>query len=294
MSRAEPARPATLRLVVGAGLGVAIAAAGLLLSARSRVETMPADVVALVNGRPVALAAYRRAASGVASDRREPLGDADRRRVVERLIDEELLIQRGLELGLAHSDHKIRADLAAAVISSVAGEDDSVEPSAAEVERFYAEHGELFQTSARIHLRQIFFHPGAKPDEGMRLADEAVRRLRAGEAFETVRESLGDHEISPLPDAPLPPAKLVDYLGPTVLRAALALGAGEVSEPVQSGQGIHVVLLVARDRAATPPLADVRPQIVAEIRRRRGEAALRAYLERLRRDAVVEIKSDAL
>jgi len=42
--------------------------------------------------------------------------------------------------------------------------------------------------------------------------------------------------VSPLPDAALPPAKLLDYLGPTALRAALTLAPGAVGEPGAVGR----------------------------------------------------------
>jgi len=45
--------------------------------------------------------------------------------------------------------------------------------------------------------------------------------------------------------------------------------------------------VVERQPDAEPPLADIRPQVVAEFRRRAGERALRAYLDELRANADV-------
>lgn len=98
---------ATGVLAAGALLGLAAAGAA-LLAPRAGPAALPDDVVAVVNGAPVRSADYRRAVAALAADRRDPLGDADRRFVLERLVDEELLVQRALELGLARHDRRVR------------------------------------------------------------------------------------------------------------------------------------------------------------------------------------------
>ncbi len=296
MEATNRSRSATWFLTAGAGTGIAMAACGLLASRNDAAHRIPKNAVARVNGQAIAVADYRRVLAGLANDRRDGLEEADRRRVVDRLIDEELLIQRGLDLGLAHSDRRVRSDLTAAVVAAAIGAGRSSAPSDDEVESFYDAHRELFVAPERIRLRQIFFRvPGdsakAPPEDRAR---DAVLRARAGEPFDDLASELGDEEIAPLPDAPLPPAKLVDYLGPTALRAALGLVEGEVSEPVRSGQGLHVLLVVARDAGAARPLEDVRSEVAAEILRRRDEAALRSYLDRLRAAAAIDVRDDAL
>ena len=104
-----------------------------------------------------------------------------------------------------------------------------------------------------------------------------------------MRDAVGDPELAPLPDVLLPPAKLLDYLGPTALRTALALEPGAVSDPVRSATGYHVLQVVEREAEWVPPREEIGDEVVAEYRRRRGERALRAYLDGLRARADVEI-----
>jgi hypothetical protein len=63
--------------------------------------------------------------------------------------------------------------------------------------------------------------------EGGRGKRGLVRRLADASALAAARrhitDALGDPEISPLPDALLPAEKLIDYIGPTALKAALAI-----------------------------------------------------------------------
>ncbi len=71
--------------------------------------------------------AYERVLAALAADSRNPVDDADKRRLLDRLIDEELLVQRGLELGLASSDGAVRKAVAGAMIESIVAEADRVE-----------------------------------------------------------------------------------------------------------------------------------------------------------------------
>jgi parvulin-like peptidyl-prolyl isomerase len=283
-------------LVAGAALGVVLAACGLLVSRQNRARAIGDAVVATVNGQPISATTYRRALAGLANDRRDDVTPSDRRRVLQRLVDEELLVQRGLELGLARSDRRVRGDLSSAVIAAVlAGRRDAA-PSAADVDAFFVAHRDTFASPGLLHVQQIFFRVSESSREiaTSDRAREATRRARAGESFAALRAELGDAEISPLPDTALPPGKLLDYLGPTALRAALALGVGEVSEPVRSGQGVHVLRLVERQDAGARPLEDVRAEATAELTRRRDEEALRGALDGLRAAARIEVREDEL
>jgi parvulin-like peptidyl-prolyl isomerase len=283
----QPRRP-TILLVAGALVGAALAAAGLTASAHS--GALPAGVVALVNGQPIGTEDYARMLQAVASDKRDPLSADDRQHVLDRIIEEELLVQRGLDLGLARQDRRVRADLITTVIGGVVSDANEREPSDDEVAAFFTANRDFFAGPGRIRVRQVFVRVTTPSDPAAQArAEEAARRLRGGESFDAVAAALGDPPLSTLPDAPLPPSKLRDYVGPTALRAALELGVGEVSDPVRSGTGYHVLQVVERQPDAVPALDEIRPQVVAEFRRRAGERALREYLDELRASATVVV-----
>lgn len=278
-------------LTLGAALGVVMAGGGLLGSARPGSTALPAGAVARVNGQLIRTEDFERSLAGVASDRRDGVDDAERQHVLDRLIEDELLVQRGLELGLARHDRKVRADLVAAIVASVVADYEDLEPTDAQLQTFYDERADFFSRPGRLRLRQIFCGVNSDGGDAVALARarDAVRRLRIGEDFATVRDTVGDPELSPLPDAPLPVTKLVDYLGPTTTQAALALTAGETSEPVRSSAGYHVLQVVERHADEHPPFTNIRSQVVSEYRRHAGEQALRRYLDDLRSRAAITV-----
>ena len=278
-------------LAIGAGAGVALAATGLVASGVTRGRGLPPGAVARVNGALLRADDYTRSLDALERDRRGGAEPADRRFVLDRLIDEELLVQRGLELGLARQDARVRRDLTAAVIDAVVTEHEDGTPPDAELEAFYRRERDFFARPGRLRVRQLWCRADTAADapSAEARARAAAASLRAGEDFAGVRARLGDAEIAPLPDALLPPAKLLDHLGPTALRAALELETGAVSDPVRSATGYHVLQVVEREAEWVPPREEIGDEVVAEYRRRRGERALRAYLDGLRARADVEI-----
>lgn len=292
--QARSTSSATWLLGLGALLGLVLAAGGLL---RGEAETaqLPGDVIARVNGTALRSDDFERLVNAVLEDMRTPDAAKARQRVLARMIEEELLIQRALELGLAHLDRKVRADLATAMITSVVDDTRELEPSDAELRDFYQENRDYFTRPGRLFARQIFFRVArnGKPTHEKGSASEraatAHERLLAGEPWEQVKQAYGDLEVSPIPATLLPANKLREYTGPTLLRAIGELETGAITAPVRSGMGIHIAQLVERGEPVVPGLDEIRAQVLVDWRRRQGDKALRAYLDELRDYAEIEI-----
>jgi hypothetical protein len=110
-------RAALKLLLAGASMGVLLGALS-ALSDQSNEPYLSATAVASVNHQQIRLAEYQRALGMFASDKRELLTEDDRSLVLQRLIDEELLIQHGITSGLIRTDMAVRS---AALESVLAG-----------------------------------------------------------------------------------------------------------------------------------------------------------------------------
>jgi hypothetical protein len=280
----NPQPRARALLALGAAAGLAIAVGSLV--GRGSGDALEPDVVATVNGVPIRADEYLRAIAAVAGDRRTPIDAAEKRRILDRLIDEELLVQRGIELGLVRRERTVRASLVAATIELLASSSGDETPE--ELRAFYDTHRDYFTDPGRARVRQVLVLAVDRPEAAARArAEDAVRRLRGGEPFEAVRRDLGDEEVAPLPDAPLPVAKLREYVGDTAARSVFDLAAGETTEPVRSSMGFHVLQVIARTPPSVPPFEEIADQVRAEFRRRADEAMLRSSLATLRGAAEV-------
>jgi peptidyl-prolyl cis-trans isomerase SurA len=77
---------------------------------------------------------------------------------------------------------------------------------------------------------------------------------------------------------------------PAFEKVAFNLQPGDVSDPVRTGVGWHVLKLEERRAVGLLPLAELKPQIEDKLRREQSERASAQYVKSLRQGAVVDIK----
>ncbi len=280
-------------LLAGAAAGLLLASAGLLDAPARSGADLPPDAAAQVGERTIRRVDYERVLAGVAGDLRSPVDEAMRRRVLDRMIDEELLVQRALELGLAHVDRRVRGELTSSMIDSIVAEVGSETPSEAEVARHYDENVEFFTRPGRLRARRLYFstrRDGEDPrgTAGER-AREALEALRAGGSPDEVEAAWADRQVSPVPDALLPPSKVRDYVGPGLLQVLATLETGEWSAPQESASSLSLVTVLDREPPVVPPLDEIEALVRQDLERRRGDEALRRYLDELRSAAAITI-----
>ncbi len=289
MSRRRDSKLKSWPLAVGALVGLVLAAHGLINADRSSAAEIPANAVAMVNGRPIMRADYERALAAVMTDSR-PGRDrqATERRVLDRLIEEELLVQRGVELELMARDRRVRADLSAAVIDLlVARGEQQVEITDAELQTFFAANRHRFasQPLQRVEQRYVEGHGSGAGADAEPRARQVQERWAKGEPV----DSLVDPPPVQLPDGWLPVAKLRDYVGARAARATLDLAIGEVSAPFPVGTGYCLLRVAERQAGQTRPFAQVRQQVRAAHRRDAGDQRLRRFLDERRAASEVAI-----
>ncbi len=272
------------------GFRIGIALGGLALALSGALpprRPLAADAVARVGD-----VAIPEAALGPPG-RAEPADAETRRQRIESAIDEELLVQRAIELGLAESDPGIRKALARAAIDRVVREAMRTSPTERDLRAFHETHASLFRIPRRIRVRAISFHdPGSGGSSWIR-AQEAATQLAAGLDFEEARRRFGDSPELPIANALLPEAALRRALGPALAEVALALTPGAVSAPLRAGN-LTVILRVAEERTeAQTDFTTVRAQVESEWRRAAGDEALARLLATLRSSATIRRAAEA-
>jgi hypothetical protein len=109
----KPLFLAALGAVVGISMGF------ISVTEWIKLEALPNTVVAQVNHMNILRVEYEKALTLLASEKRDPLTDNDRALVLERLIEEELLVQHGLSVGLMRSDRMLRVAMIESLIEGV-------------------------------------------------------------------------------------------------------------------------------------------------------------------------------
>jgi peptidylprolyl isomerase len=119
-------------------------------------------------------------------------------------------------------------------------------PSDAQVREAYDKNPEAFRVPERVHLWQIFFALGADASDEVRKeawaqADRVASTLqrRPGE-FATLAKQHSEHPASRVSDGYMGLLKVSDLLAP-IAQAVQGLDIGEVSEPIATESGLHIV-----------------------------------------------------
>ncbi len=271
-------RPAQSIVAVG---GLALALSGAILATpRGADET--GQVVACVNGAPIREAALDRALARREAALGGPADSRERSALIDRLVDEELLVQRAAEMGLVESDRGVRKALARAAIDAAVRDASQRAFREDELRAFHAANAGFFEVPRRVRVRAISFDASRDPELAMRRAQAAAAAIADGMAFAAAAARFGDRPGLPLPDALFPEAALRRQLGPSLSAAALALAENQVSEPIHVGASVHLLQLAKNAPARASDFDQARTQVIAEFARRHGDEALAALLARLR------------
>lgn len=136
-----------------------------------------------------------------------------------------------------------------------------------EVERYHRDHIDKYSSPEQIHARHILISPeNASPAAdaaALKKANDLLRRVRAGEDFATLAEKYSDD----------PPTKskggdLGFFSRGTMLepfeRAAFAMKPGEVSEPVKTEVGYHLIKVVDHEPMVAEPLVTLYSNVGAD------------------------------
>ncbi len=275
----------TYLLVGGAALGLGAAMWSAL--GVDQALTKYSDAIAVVDGAPISRTVFDSAVEGLASAKRNPLTEAERREALDRIIDEELLLRRALELGLGESDPSSRKALVNAILQfSITGAAQR-EPPQSELEKFYAGRPKLIAPQPLLTVRAVSF--AITETERVSLLKSA---LDGGESFDAAAKRAKAEGVL-LPTGPVIPAKVAEYAGATIRDTALSLSKGQTSPPIEIGRRIVFVHLVDRTETPPPPLADVRDVVLEEWRKRETEQAFSDYVANLRSKARISYATGA-
>ena len=171
-------------------------------------------------------------------------------------------------------------------------------PSDADLQAAYERAKPQLTVPAQYRVSQIFL-PAALSDAdavaaARKQAQDLAKRAQAPKADfaalaqsqsrdETTRAQGGDIGYVPL-------AQLTPEMRPVVAQ----MKAGEVSAPVQSAAGFHILKLTASQPASVTPFEQVKDELRVALRNQRQELAARAYMEGLLNAGTVSIDGAAL
>ena len=168
-----------------------------------------------------------------------------------------------------------------------------------EEQKFYEDHKNELERPEQIRLSEILVSTDKKgagdtsSDEervaaAQKKADELLAEIRKGTSFEEVAKKSSDGPSAAQGGD-------LGYFKRGTLAKALedktfAMKANEVSDVIRTKQGFVILKVNEHQEAGIPPISEVEPKLQDAIYMQKLQPALRAYLQKLREDAYIDIK----
>jgi hypothetical protein len=277
-------------LASGALIGLATAGYGLFTAKGTRSGAVPPEAVALVNQRQILRSDFMTQTQTqfvlpFAQTTRE-----QRHAVLEDMINEELMVQRGLEIDLPSYDPDVRNALVAGVELEVTADVLSQQPPPEELRDYYERHRDKYSTEGVMQLRDLLVKTDAsRPVAAAHAtAASAVAALRRGQALDAVIKRFDLVDSGRFMDAGHADtgdifqfalrAKLED----TLYQATLPLHDGEVSDPVPETDGVHLIVMIKHRFPVQQTFAEASNQVWTDVKKEAQAKVRSANLTYLR------------
>jgi peptidyl-prolyl cis-trans isomerase SurA len=259
--------------------------------------------------------------------KRAARSSALRREVLERLIDDELILQQASDLKLTITseqidasideikrqnnidDDQLRQALKAQGMSMAAYRADlkrqllrfrvlniavgsRVTISDEDVKSYYDRHMKSENVQVRASHIFVAIPEGADTAavaEKQAQAAKLLERARAGDDFAKLAREFSDDPATRAEGGDL------GYFGKDMLPKAIeemvfAMKVGDIRGPVRADRGFHVIKLVDRKLKDPKPLDDVKDDIRMQLRQKEMERQTKTYLAELRKKTLVDVR----
>jgi parvulin-like peptidyl-prolyl isomerase len=170
---------------------------------------------------------------------------------------------------------------------------DAADVRDAEVERFYEENEDRLTLPEQVRVRHILltWKPMGTQDDRAAIhkqMEPILDRARAGEDFAALAREFSEDSATKGNGGDTGFFNRGTMV-PAFERAAFSLEPGEVSDPVDTVFGVHIIKLEEREEPRLLPLDDVREQLRDYVREEKMEAVVDAKIDELRAAADVEV-----
>ena len=142
----------------------------------------------------------------------------------------------------------------------------------ADIEAFYKQNLQQYQTPAQVRASHILLKLEGKDEKQVQaLAEEIAKKAKAGADFAALAKQYSEDESNNTTGGDL------DYFGRGRMvaefeQAAFAMKPGEISNPVKTAFGFHIIKVVDSKPDATRPLAEVRAEIEEQLKWQKAQA----------------------
>jgi parvulin-like peptidyl-prolyl isomerase len=251
-------RRSLVLMALGALIGLGLAGYALFTAKGTSTLLTPPEDVAMVNQQPISRSDFDAQVQSLYAVDPAHATPAQRQKVLDDMIREELFVQRGQELDVAAVDPEVRAAMVNAVEQEIAADAITSHPSEAKLRDYYEAHRAKYASEGMMTLVDMVF-PTASPD----VVRQAAEALRAGTSAAQVAGRFHGRDSGRVNGEEFYFAARI-HLGDKAFDAARALPPGGVSGPMSESDGVHLLHMIKNTPPAPMDFAQARERVVAD------------------------------
>jgi peptidyl-prolyl cis-trans isomerase C len=167
-----------------------------------------------------------------------------------------------------------------------------------EAKAYYDKNPDLFKTPEQVKARHILIQvPKEAPEEEKKKlkekAEDVYKKVKAGEDFAKLAAETSDDPGSKTKGGELGFFSKGSMV-PAFEQAAFSLKVGEVSEPVETDFGYHVIKVDEKKEAVSEPFETIKEKVTQQALREKQEAKVTEFVEQALKKAKVMMNPAAL
>jgi hypothetical protein len=216
--------------------------------------------------------------------------------LVEDRIREEVLYREAVSMGLDRDDTIVRRRLRQKLeflIPEAASQ--IAPPTDDELAAYLDRHAHQYRGEPTISFEHVFFDRARRGKAARENAEAALTRLNGRDGFAVDLDTVGDASLLPSELTGAAESEVARLFGGTFSQRLMEISPGRWAGPLESGYGLHVVLVREQSPGRKPEMANVREDVLRDLQaERRKEALDGAYARyRARYAVVIEPSGDA-
>ncbi len=169
---------------------------------------------------------------------------------------------------------------------------DQVAVTDADAEKFYKENIKQFEQPDQVRASHILFMvpegaPEAEVKKKEAAAQAAYDRAVKGEDFTKLAKELTEEPNGKESGGDLNFFSK-EQMVPEFANAAFGMKVGDISKPVKTEFGYHVIKVTDKKAAGTVPLTEVKPQLVSYLKNQKQQVAVQGVITKVRSGAKIQ------
>jgi len=253
-----------------------------IMETNKNFSSLPDNIIATVNDKIIPSDKYQTIINLIQNDKRDELTKADREMALDRIIEEELLVQYAYKNGFLEADDLLRKSIVRSVVDSIVEQALSVVPAEEDLLKFYETNRQTFAIDEKYRVVILSSKNQSDIDEGKVIWQSNYDLTLLRQTFKRIdRLDIPTEFISKI--------RLGTLIGPLLRDKVLSLQVGETSQTLKTIYGYSIVTLVDKKDRVIPEFKEISEIVLQEYKRQQREEILEELLKDLKRQSDIKI-----